>query len=405
MPRNSVFWALCLGALVACSQHAASSPLPAGPQNALATSTSFRSAVAAAHPDAGFKSLYSFQAIPDGSDPAGRLLSSGGTFYGSTVMGGKNNLGTVYKVSTAGKESVLYSFAGPPADGRYPTGQLTLKSGEFYGTTANGGTNDYGTVFKISASGAEHVLYSFKNEPDGQNPPGALVALGGAFYSTTQFGGKYGFGAVFKITASGAEKVIYNFNVNASPSDGVNPVGDLVAVNNALYGTTINGGPSNHGTIFKVSPSGVEHVVYDFKGNPDGASPYAGLINVNGTLYGTTLYGGASDHGSVFKVSTSGTEHVVYSFKGTPDGSIPYGRLLSLNGTLYGTTQYGGANSIGAIFKVSTTGSEHVLYSFAGPPGDGRNPVAGMTALSGILYGTATQGGTGGDGMIFKLTP
>ena len=149
----------------------------------------------------------------------------------------------------------------------------------------------------------------------------------------------------------------------------------------------------------------MEHVLHEFKGKPDGSTPYAGLINVNGTLYGTTEVGGASDHGTVFKVSTSGAEHVVYSFKGTPDGSIPYGRLLSLNGTIYGTTQYGGANSIGAIYKVSTTGSEHVLHSFSGPPADGKYPVAGMTALTGILYGTASQGGTGGGGMIFKLTP
>lgn len=395
MPRTSILLALCAGALVACSQHATSSTLPALAQSGMTS----------LHPNTGFNPLYSFQAIPDGSGPFGRLLYSNGTFYGNTLKGGKNGLGAVYKVNASGKESVLYNFAGPPADGRFPIAGLTIKNGEFYGTTANGGADDYGTVFKVSASGTEHVLYSFKNEPDGQNPQGTMVALNGTFYGATQFGGTYGIGTVFKISASGAEKVIYSFNVNASPLDGVYPVGDLIVVNGTLYGTTLNGGSSNHGTIFKVSPSGVEHVLHEFKGKPDGSTPYAGLINVSGTLYGTTEYGGASDHGTVFKVSTTGAEHVVYSFKGAPDGSIPYGRLLSLNGTLYGTTQYGGANNIGAIFKVSTSGSEHVLHSFSGPPEDGANPVAGMTALTGVLYGTASQGGTGGGGMIFKFTP
>ena len=93
----------------------------------------------------------------------------------------------------------------------------------------------------------------------------------------------------------------------------------------------------------------------------------------------------SSDHGTVFKVSTSGAEHVVYSFKGSPGGAIPYARLVSLNGTLYGTTQYGGANGLGTIFKVSASGKEQVLDSFAGPPADGQHPVTGMTLVNGVF--------------------
>lgn len=116
--------------------------------------------------------------------------------------------------------------------------------------------------------------------------------------------------------------------------DGGNPIGDLVLVNGTFYGTTLNGGSGNHGTVFEVSPSGVEHVLYRFQGQPDGSNPFAGLIDINGTLYGTTQNGGSSDRGTVFKVSTAGVEHVLYRFKGLPDGSTPYARLLSLNGTL-----------------------------------------------------------------------
>ena len=356
MRRFSVLIALCLGVAAGCSQHPASSSLPALAQSGM---TSLR-------PNTGFNPLYSFQSIPDGSGPFGRLLYSNGTFYGNTLRGGKNGLGAVYKVNASGKESVLYSFAGPPAGWPVPDcgaddQERSVLRHECERLRRRLWDGLEGQRVRRQATSCIVSKMSRTAKPR----KGTLIALNGTFYGTTQFGGTYGIGTVFKISASGAEKVVYSFNVNASPLDGVYPVGDLIVVNGTLYGTTLNGGSSNHGTIFKISPSGMEHVLHEFKGKPDGSTPYAGLINVNGTLYGTTQYGGASDHGTVFKVSTTGAEHVVYSFKGSPDGSIPYGRLLSLNGTLYGTTQYGGANNIGAIFKVSTSGSEHVLHSFS----------------------------------------
>ncbi len=392
MPRTSVFSALCLGALIACSQHAAS-PLPAEPQSV------------APQPNVTFKSIYSFKPLPDGSSPFGDLRLSNGTFYSNALNGGANGIGAVYKVSTAGKESVLYSFAGPPADGRYPIAGLAVKNGEFYGTTGYGGTADFGTVFKVSASGVEHVLYSFTGPPDGEIPQSRLVQVNGAFYSTTEYGGASGIGSVFKVSTSGAESVIYSFNANQTPLDAKYPVGDLILVKGTLYGTTTNGGSSNLGTVFKVTPTGVEHVVYSFKEPPDGSTPYAGLIELNGTLYGTTQYGGAHSSGTVFKVSTSGVEHVIYSFKGTPDGATPYARLIALSGALYGTTYAGGASGNGTIFTVSTSGAEHVLYNFTGVPYGGSHPVAGMTLASGLLYGTTSEGGKNLVGTVFKFTP
>ena len=175
MRWTTIALALCLWVPAGCSQHA-SSPLPVPPSDMLRL-----------QPNAVVKALYSFKASPDGSYPAGRLLLSNGAFYGNTTDGGKSGFGTIYKISTTGKESVLHSFAGSPNDGRYPAMVLAVKSGEFYGTTQNGGTGDYGTIFKISASGAEHVLYSFKSNPDGQSPQGELVELNGSFYGTTQF--------------------------------------------------------------------------------------------------------------------------------------------------------------------------------------------------------------------------
>jgi len=145
---------------IGCSQHA-TSPLPAGPQTVAANFASLQPKTARERPDAGFKSIYSFKPVPDGSSPFGLLLSSNGTFYSNALNGGTNGIGAVYKVSAAGKESVLHSFAGAPSDGKYPIAGLAAKSGEFYGTTGYGGKDDFGTVFKIGATGSEHVLYSF----------------------------------------------------------------------------------------------------------------------------------------------------------------------------------------------------------------------------------------------------
>ena len=176
-------------------------------------------------------------------------------------------------MSTAGKESVLYSFAGPPADGRYPIAGLAVKNGEFYGTTGYGGTADFGTVFKVSASGVEHVLYSFTGPPDGEIPQSRLVHVNGAFYSTTEYGGASGIGSVFKVSTSGAESVIYSFNANQTPLDAKYPVGDLILVKGTLYGTTTNGGSSNLGTVFKSNSHRREHVCTVSKNRPTARPP------------------------------------------------------------------------------------------------------------------------------------
>ncbi len=394
MRSAPVLIACFLGTTIGCSQHA-TSPLPA----------SLQQETLQARPDTGFKSIYSFKPVPDGSSPFGILLPSNGTFYSDALNGGTNGIGAVYKVSTAGKESVLHSFAGAPSDGKYPIAGLAVKSGEFYGTTGYGGKDDFGTVFKVSATGSEHVLYNFTGSPDGEIPQAGLIFVNGAFYSTTEYGGASGIGSVFKVTTSGSEKIVYSFNANQTPLDGRYPVGDLIVVNGALYGTTTNGGSSNLGTVFKVSPSGTESVLYSFGVPPDGSTPYAGLLDVNGTLYGTTQFGGTAGSGTVFKVSTGGIEHVIYNFKGAPDGATPYGQLVLLNGTLYGTTYAGGASGNGTIFKVSTSGSEHVLLSFTGLPYGGSHPAAGMTLVSGTLYGTTTEGGKNLTGSVFKYTP
>jgi uncharacterized repeat protein (TIGR03803 family) len=298
------------------------------------------------------------------------------------------------------KETVLHNFLDDTqdGDGLAPKADLTNVGGTLYGTTEFGGThscgsayNTCGTVFTITTSGTESVLHSFAGQSDGQWPLAPLTNVGGTLYGTTSEGGAYFGGTVFKITTSGTMSVLYSFG--AASGDGYLPKGGLTNVGGTLYGTTYDGGEgycyydSGCGTVFSVTTSGTERVLYRFAGGSDGASPEGGLTNMGGTLYGTTSGGGASGGGTVFKVSTSGTYNQLYSFAGGSDGWNPQAGLTKMDGVLYGTTYSGGANNYGVIFAVLKQGSEYVLYSFAGDY-DGSNPFAGMIDVNGTLYGT-----------------
>jgi uncharacterized repeat protein (TIGR03803 family) len=129
--------------------------------------------------------------------------------------------------------------------------------------------------------------------------------------------------------------------------DGATPVGTLVDVNGALYGTTDSGGGSGgcdggFGTVFSVTATGTEKVLYDFGGGSDGTYPLANLINVKGVLFSTIYYGGANDDGTVFTVTTTGAEKVLYNFGRDSDGAYPHANLINVKGMLYGATLAGG---------------------------------------------------------------
>ena len=251
--------------------------------------------------------LYSFTGGADGN--YGDLVrDEAGNLYGTTEGGGAYSFGTVFKLNTTGKYTVLYSFAGGQ-DGADPIGGLVLDSkGNLYGTTAAGGGGTYGTVFKVDTIGKETVLYRFKGPPDGSGPNGDLVRdEKGNFFGTTVSGGDYDNGAIFRLSASGAETVLHSFTFGA---DGRNPVAALVRDRAGdFYGTTLNGGISGCngygcGVVFKLDTTGAYTVVHRFTGGTGGASPYANLIlDQAGNLYGTTSTGGDRHAGTVFKLS------------------------------------------------------------------------------------------------------
>jgi uncharacterized repeat protein (TIGR03803 family) len=397
------------------------------------------------------KVLYSFAGGSDGAHPLNEaLIAANGAFYSSTERGGDSGCqsgdgcGTVFKMSTSGAESALYSFTGTP-DGQYAKGGVVEKSGALFGTTQGGGKNSFGTFFKITTSGKETVLHSFgaavKGGYDGIDPYGGVIYVQSddTFYGTTLDGGTgtcgtsgAGCGTVFSVTPSGKETVLHSF---AGGQDGDFPTGSLFYSNGKLYGTTeiggggggsactnSSGGPAGCGTIFSVSTSGKEQVLYSFTGGSDGAFPDGGLIDVNGALYGMAGGGGGKGCdggcGTLFDISTSGKFHGIHSFQGPPnDGASPFGKLTNVKGTLYGTTQQGGKSTActgttgtagcGVVFRVTTSGKETMLYSFEGGS-DGATPITTLLYLNGVLYGTTYNGGSGscssGCGTVFSLS-
>lgn len=252
--------------------------------------------------------LYSFGATgTDGITPqATPIADSAGNIYGTTRGGGANNQGIVFKIDTAGHETVLYSFGATANDAVAPTTSLiTDSAGNFYGTTGAGGAANLGTVYKIDTKGKETVLHSFgSGSNDGQTPAGTVVMDGsGNLYGGTTAGGANGKGTIYKIDISGNESVLYSFG--ASASDGIQPVGNLLLDSAGnLYGYTYQGGASNVGTVFMVDPSGKETVLHSFGASAsDGQFPFAGgglILDSAANLYGVTYGGGANNVGAVF---------------------------------------------------------------------------------------------------------
>jgi uncharacterized repeat protein (TIGR03803 family) len=373
-------------------------------------------------PGQTFTTLFSFDGTDGGNPFAGLVQATDGDFYGTTVSGGTNYEGTVFKITPGGTLTTLHSFCPESgcADGEFPAaGLVQATNGDLYGTTELGGANSGGTIFKITLSGALTTLYSFcavSGCADGQGPGAALIqGFSGDLYGTTIAGGAHGFGTVFKITPDGTLTTIYSFCALAGCTDGQYPYGALVQTGDGdFYGTTSDGGGPNapfNGTVFKITPNGVLTTLYNFcsqSGCTDGGFPLAGLVQTaNGDFYGTTQEGGAYcapyGCGTVFRMTPSGALTTLYSFcsqSGCVDGANPDDALIqATDGNLYGTTVGDVgliAKAYGTVFRITTEGELTTLYNFCSQSGctDGSNPQAGLIqATNGDFYGTAGESG------------
>jgi uncharacterized repeat protein (TIGR03803 family) len=385
-----------------------------------------------------FKVIYDFPGGQGGAGPAaGVTMNVGGNLYGTTSSGGAGNgYGTAYKLTHKNGNWIsapLYQFAGGN-DGSIPLARVVIGSnGSIYGTTYSGGVgcqgNGCGTVFNLKPTPTrpptpltpwvEAVLYRFQGPPgDGSSPgEGDLVFdKAGNLYGTTINGGANNEGTIFALTPSQGgwtEKLIYSFT---GISDGGLPASGVVfdGAGN-LYGTA-SGLCTNLGVIYELTPSGsgwVEQTLYAFKGSDDGWCPAGGLIfDQSGNLYGTTAEGGTGGGGTVYELSPSNgswTLTTLYSFSGNGGLQGPAASLtMDASGNLYGTTYGDGSNGYGNVFKLTPSGGTWMytsLHDFTGG-NDGGSPVSDVTLdANGNLYGTAGHGGSQGNGVVWEITP
>ena len=357
--------------------------------------------------------LYNFCALKgcaDGENPvAGLIQDAAGNLYGTTYGGGPHGWGAVFEVNAAGVESVLYSFRQPSTgDGNTPEGSLFQDAaGNLYGTTFQGGANQSGTVFKLTKAGVETVLYSFCSTggtscTDGANPLAGLIQdAAGNFYSTTNIGGAFGYGTAFELSPAGAETVLYSFcsTGGANCTDGAYPLAGLLLDSvGSLYGTTDGGGAGNAGcdinglltcgTVFELSPPGQqggawsESVLYSFCSQggtdcTDGAYPEGGLIqDASGNLYSTTSSGGANvalGGGTVFMIAVTGQLTPTVTLTSTPnpsfvDQSVTLSVVVTGSGPVpTGTVKFQeGSTNLGTVTLANGKGSITTAFPAAG---------------------------------------
>ena len=315
--------------------------------------------------------IFSFADGDDGGFPSSPMIVEGNRdLVSSTLMGGTANQGNIFRLSlpTNGDESstekVLFNFQGAPGDGSGPLGpQLVLQNGTTFGTTSSGGASNCGTAYQLTPGlngnmVEEKILFNFTCGADGGRPQEGLVSDGkGNLFGTTEANGSLNNGVVFELipasngSSEPKEKTIFAFNV----ADGAQPVGNLLAFNNSLYGVTFQGGQFGQGVVFRLTPPAQpgrmwkETVLHSFSGGTDGGEPQSGLIpDGKGGFFGTASQAGTTDNGNFFDLvppaQTGGawTLTPLHQFAGGNDGSDPSGDLLKRGDAIFGTTQGSG---------------------------------------------------------------
>jgi uncharacterized repeat protein (TIGR03803 family) len=382
--------------------------------------------------------LYNFNSdATDGILPFGGLVFDNvGNLYGTTGSGagtgcdGGLGCGEVFELSLQGgvwTKTVLHNFNDSAGDGGESKGTLAFdSSGNLYGTTEAGGSDDRGTVFELmpqsDGTWKEKILYNFTFN-DGCSPvAGVIVDAAGHLFGTTYACGAFNKGTVFELSHNTAGhwllKTLHSFG---NGTDGQNPYGGVIldAAGN-LYGATASGGRGAipEGTVFELMRQAAggwkEKLLANFSYYTTGPQvPYGGLtFDASGNLYGTSYFGGTDGQGTVFelipKASGGWTPKVLANLSG--DASSPLaGISLDSSGSIYGTAAYGGSG-YGAVFKLTRLAggawTESILYTFTNQNFNGEYPQAGVILdPSGNVYGTTTTGGVNLGGTVFEITP
>jgi uncharacterized repeat protein (TIGR03803 family) len=421
----------------------------------------------------GYEALHHFDGgIGEGYRPEGMLIrGSDGALYGTTRKGGQGNIGSVYRHQPDGSGfATLWSFSVCGGDGSETGSRLHAASdGYLYGTTLKGGANEYGAIFKVSSDGAGYqLLHSFGfDSEDGINPyEGLIEGSDGMLYGATRYGGGVDAGTIFKLNKDGSGYLVIHRFTGQAGTGSLPTAGVIEGHDGRLYGRTLNGGIADGATIFRLACDGTDFtILYDspvaggnqyyvysgliegsdgrlygnsssdgdhtagavFGLNKDGSGyrvlhhfntsggdgnyPEGGVIEASdGRLYGTTSYGGDFDSGVLFRIDKDGTGYsILHQFNyANNDAYYPVGDLHEgPGGTLFGVTYFGGTDDAGAIYLIRHDGGDFaILHSFPGSPDAGQNPNATLIrGPNGGMYGTAVFGGRYGCGSIFHIPP
>jgi len=402
--------------------------------------------------------LYSFCTefnCADGDDPQGGLAAdASGNLYGTTSEGGARGGGTVFELihpsgGKGWKYRVLYNFCANECAGGETLSLVTPvidSAGNVYGTTVMGGSADFGTVFKLTpnANGkrwTNTILYNFCTRssacPDGYYPgpltyagagSGALYDGASPLYGVAGGGGKHFQGVAYSLTPNAhgkwVQKTLYAFCKEGGPActDGKFPYGLTVDGNGNLAGVA-GGGINNSGVAFRLSPvvgerQWAETLLYAFcslANCADGNDPRPVIVDQAGNLVGVAAQGGNTacngGCGIIFKIAPDGTESVLYDFcsmSNCQDGSFPFTTLaMDETGNLFGTAANRGANNTGTAFEFDGSALQ-VLYSFCSKTdcSDGSFPEEGLVLdPAHDLFGLTAGGGAANLGTVFELKP
>jgi uncharacterized repeat protein (TIGR03803 family) len=382
-------------------------------------------------PLGGLTNVYFF-AGTNGNDPeTGLILGADGNFYGTTRHGGVLGQGTVFKFTTNGAFTTLYTFTNCNPGGCEPIMLIQANNGSLYGM-ANGGiyydaySINGGLIYRVSPGGAFSSVHAFTYPGEGAPTAGnrPVQATDGNFYGVTgnggsnynaedQYGHAVGCGAAYRMDTNGNLTTLFSF----SGGNGCNPTGPLMQASDGnLYGTTLGGIGfaglqahsiySGYGTIFRMTTNGNLTTLVYFNGNNGDTPIDNGLVQgSDGNLYGTTEWGGTNGYGTIFKLTTNGTLTTLHSFAGGNDGYLPFCTMIqAADGNFYGTTLYGGSNNLGTVFEITPSGSFTSLVSFDQTHGAYPARVKLAPDGAGNLYGTTSAGGPNNAGTIFRLT-
>lgn len=379
--------------------------------------------------------LHSFgdKTVPnDGNSPNDLILGTDGALYGTTAQGGEFGNGAVFRFA-GGKVTIIHSFGATANDGTGPISLVQAGDGSLYGSTDAGGSAKQGAIFKLTPDSSSpdgtgyrySLLHSFGDHSvshDGYKPGSLVVGSDGNLYGITGLGGAADQGIVFKISTSGAETILHAFADGTVANDGTVPTWFTLGSSKTLYGVASGGG--EYGAIFKITLTPMEgggiaysySIFHSFQFNTvanNGIFPNYLTVGTDGALYGTKEFTGVDSPnmmagGTLYKLAGDGTETLLHKFGDgtTPnDGSSPRAVLQGSNGRLYGVTMKGGAAGFGTVYMYSN-GAETILHSFGdgSVANDGQGPFRLLQAKDGNLYGITEEGGSAGQGTIFKLT-